>query len=62
MGDWLAIRFGELAELRYGNDCQMYWDEYDTWGKIRPIIDAHWKNVQNEPYHGRWIQWKAGDD
>lgn len=56
VGDWLAIRFGELAELRYGDDCS-YWDYYAQWGKIRGVLDKHWDEVGNVPYHGRQLDW-----
>lgn len=54
LGDWLTIHFGELAEVRYGHDCLYDWEEFIQWGKIRLILDEHWKKYQNEPYRRPW--------
>ena len=47
MGDWLAVRLGELAELRYGGDSADEWEGLRQWGKVRGENDALW--AEGEP-------------
>jgi hypothetical protein len=54
MGDWLAIRLGELAELRYGGDSADEWECLRPWGEVRSENDALWDEHGNEPYDAFW--------
>lgn len=45
MGDWLAIRFGETAELRYGSDMAVEWDVLRPWPQARAECEALWAEL-----------------
>jgi hypothetical protein len=53
MGDWLAVRFGETAEVRYGGDSAYEWDHLTPWPEARAECEASWRQVGHHPY-GSW--------
>lgn len=48
--DWLTVRLGETAEVRYGTDSLGFWDEIQPWVDQRDAIEAHWQRVGHHPY------------
>lgn len=51
IGDWLAVRLGERAELRYGSDSGYTdWASLTPWAEARAENAAHWEAQGNEPY------------
>jgi hypothetical protein len=47
MGDWLAVRLGELAEVRYGCDSDPEWENAKPWPDARRENDRHWAEFEN---------------
>lgn len=52
MGDWLAVAFGELGELRYGGDVDPEYESLEPWASARATIESHWRRVGHLPYRG----------
>jgi len=50
-GDWLMLRFGETAEVRYGGDCDWSWDSALSWPDARKRGDEHWASSGHRTYH-----------
>lgn len=51
MGDWLMLRFGETAEVRYGSDAG-YTDfaSLQPWPTVRSENDEHYAKLGHLPY------------
>lgn len=50
VADWLTVRLGEMAEVRYGPDSLGFWDEITRWVDQRDTIEAHWQKCGHLPY------------
>lgn len=52
MGDWLAIWFGETAEVRYGSDSgDTDFESLTPWSVARAENEEHWATVGHLSYH-----------
>lgn len=50
MGDWLVLRFGEAAGVRYGGDYSRGWNELPDYLPQRAENEEHWNTLGHAPY------------
>lgn len=51
MGDWLAVHFGETAEVRYGSDSgETAFEWLQPWPSVRATNDEHYAKLGHLPY------------